>query len=268
MTGIKIHFYHMNSAMMPLDLPDESSCMVILVDYFGVCTDKIEQFAYTLQNAEVLFDRAHGFYAKPIIKENVHNIYSAKKFFGIPDGAYLISKTMSKDVQIPTVAHDYIAYLIISYEEGTNAAYEKKKEVDRKLAANYGCMSDVSIGLLKNVDYDRTKKQRTDNYKILYEAFKQYNRLTIPKECAAYQFPLVLADGGEEVKSRLIKDKIFVPTLWSGKTLVENGNEVEIHMMKNAIFLPVDQRYDAADMEYLINRVKAEIRKRGSNEGI
>ena len=78
----------------------------------------------------------------------------------------------------------------------------------------------------------------------------------------------MLADGGEEVKSRLIKDKIFVPTLWSGKTLVENGNEVEIHMMKNAIFLPVDQRYDAADMEYLINRVKAEIRKRGSNEGI
>lgn len=255
-TGIKIQFYHIDSTMMPIDLPDKSNSMIILVDYFGICTDEIEQFAYTFKNAEVILDRAHAFYAKPIMKEKLYNLYSAKKFFGVPDGAYLISKTILPNEQVPTVAYDYIKYLVISYEMGTNAAYTMKKETDRILAANYGCMSNVAMGLLKNVEYDRVKKYRTDNYAMLYESFRKFNELVVPQKCAAYQFPLLISDGGEEIKSNLIRDKIFVSTLWAGKDLLENGSEVEINLMKNTIFLPVDQRYDVEDMAYMISRVK------------
>lgn len=249
-------FYHIDNELMPVDLLDENGSMVLLVDYFGVCTDRIVQLAHSFQNAEVILDRAHSFYSEPIIGERIHNVYSAKKFFGIPDGAYLISKTIiSSNLESPINAYEYSNYLIRTYEEGTNAAYQMKKEVDKRIADHYGSMSKLAIGLLQNVDYSRVEKSRIENYKILYAAFKNINEFVLPESCPSYQFPLLIRKKGKEVKRMLIERHIFVPTLWSGKDLQEQGNSVELNMMSDAVFLPTDQRYDADDMKYLISCV-------------
>lgn len=255
-TGIDVLFYHIDENLMPLYLPDNSGTIVLLVDYFGVCSRKIEKFARSFCHAEVIIDRAHAFYEKPVMDEHIYNVYSAKKFFGVPDGAYLIGKTVLSSQEIPVEAHNYTEYLITAYEEGTNAAYAMKKEVDEMLAVNYGCISKLSLGVLKNVDYDRIRKRRLDNYETLSEAFEKVNELILPKKCPAYQFPLLISDAGREIKKALIADKIFVSTLWSGKDLKENGNAFEINMMNNAIFLPMDQRYDYEDMRYIAGKVK------------
>lgn len=253
--GKEVCFYHIDGELMPVDVPDEDGSMVLLVDYFGVCTDRIVQFAHNFKNAEVILDRAHSFFSDPIIGEHIHNVYSAKKFFGIPDGAYLISKAILPDLESAVSAHDYSKYLIMAYEEGTNAAYPMKKDVDKRLADHYGSISKLSIGLLQNVDYDRVKKSRIENYRILYEALKDINELALPEFCPSYQFPLLISEKGKELKKMLIEKHIFVPTLWAGKDLQEHGNSFELGMMDNTIFLPVDQRYDADDMKYLISSV-------------
>lgn len=254
---VEVCFYHIDSELMPFDLPDEKGSMVLLVDYFGVCTEGIVRMAHNFKNAEVILDRAHSFYSEPIIEGHIHNVYSAKKFFGIPDGAYLISKTVLPNLESPTNAYNYSEYLIMSYEKGTNAAYQIKKKVDKRLADHYDSMSKLSIGLLQNVNYDRVKKTRIENYRILYEAFKDINELALPELCPSYQFPLLIVERGKEVKEMLIEKHIFVPTLWSGKDLQEYGNSFELRMMDNAVFLPMDQRYDADDMKYLIDCVSA-----------
>lgn len=256
-TGTAVCFYHIDSELMPVNLPDENGSMVLLVDYFGVCTDRIVQLAYSFKNAEVILDRAHSFFSEPIIGERIHNVYSAKKFFGIPDGAYLISKEIHPNSESPANAHEYSNYLVMTYEKGTNAAYQMKREVDKRLADHYDSMSKLSIGLLQNVDYDRVKKSRIENYRILYEAFEDTNELTLPESCPSYQFPLLISEKGREIKKNLIEKNIFVPTLWSGKGLQEHGNSFELGMMDNSVFLPIDQRYDADDMKYLISCVSA-----------
>lgn len=256
-TGIEVRFYHIDERLAPIDLPDESQSMVLLVDYFGVCSSHISELAKKFCSAEVIIDRAHGFYAEPIIDDHIHNVYSAKKFLGIPDGAYLISKAVIPCVEIPVDACGYAEYLLTTYEKGTDAAYRMKKNVDVMLGANYGCMSKLSIGLLKNVDYDRVKRSREDNYRVFYDAFKNMNELSLPMKSAAYQFPLLISCKGKVIKQKLIEEHIFVSTLWSGKDLIENGNIFELNMMENAIFLPIDQRYNVEDMEYIISRVEA-----------
>lgn len=259
-TGIDVRFYHINDKLLPMDLPDESNSIVLLVDYFGICGDKVKEIAKTLENAEVIFDFAHDFFEKPVIEEHRHNIYSAKKFFGVPDGAYLISKTMLPNIVSPSFASGYSEYLIKSYEEGTNAAYLMKKEVDKKLADNYGAMSMLAMGLLMNVDYDRIMDQRIKNYIALREAVNAFNEMDLPESCAAYQFPLLIKEKGRALKKILIENKVFVSTLWTGEELKNNGNDYEIGMMKDCVFLPMDQRYSEEDMRYISGLIEKSVR--------
>lgn len=263
-TGIEVCFYHIDRNFMPIGLPDEDGSIVLLVDYFGVCTGRVVQFVHSFKRTEVVIDRAHAFFSAPVISRHVHNVYSAKKFFGVPDGAYLISGAMLPYVEPPTFASGYAEYLLKTYEEGTNAAYRMKKDVDNRLANNYGSMSVLSIGLLKNVDYHSVEKKRRDNYRTLREAFNAINCLALPVDSPAYQFPLLILEKGKHIKRMLVEDKIFVSTLWSGQDLKDNGNDFEIDMMENAVFLPIDQRYGSEDMEYIISCVKAGVERYGS----
>ena len=254
-TGVSVKFYHIDKSFMPANLPDEKDNIVLLVDYFGVCTDLLEEIVKTYNNSEVIIDKAHAFFTKPIIRNHTHNLYSAKKFFGIPDGSYLISSTLFEKDNHLSYANGYANYLLKAYEEGTNSVYAEKKEIDKILADNYGNMSSLSIGLLQNVDYDRVEARRTRNYRTLYGAFSGINELTVPKRVAAYQFPLLLSVKGSIAKKKLIEKKIFVSTLWAGHDLKVNGNGFELNMMENGVFLPIDQRYNDKDMEYIINCV-------------
>ena len=255
-TGIEVCFYHINDKLMPENIIDDPDSIFLLVDYFGICSKKVNLLSESLTNTEVIVDRAHGFYEEPLINERIHNVYSAKKFFGIPDGAYIVSKAITPNLQAPIDAYGYAGYLILTYEEGTNAAYARKKEVDKEIEKNYNCMSKLAIGLLKNVNYERVRIQREINYRYLFEEFKDINALTLPEKCAAYQFPLLIKDWGEQIKRKLVEDCIFVPTLWSGKDLAESGNDFEKAMMNDCVFLPIDQRYDKRDMEYIASKVK------------
>ena len=81
--GIKVDFYHINENLVPEDyIADETGNIVLLVDYFGVRTKEIDILCKSYKNSEVIVDRAHAFFTEPVMEENVHNIYSAKKFFG------------------------------------------------------------------------------------------------------------------------------------------------------------------------------------------
>lgn len=254
--GIEISFYHVADNLMPDVVPDEEGTCVLLVDYFGIMSRQIENLAKSFKQAEVIIDKAHSFYTKPIIERHIHNVYSAKKFFGVPDGSYLVSMCAVPSMQIPTDAYEYADYLALCYEKGTNAAYALKKKADKVLADNYGYMSVLAIGLMQNVDYDRVAKQRRENYRILYNAFRYVNELDLPEECIAYQYPLLLREKGSSIKKRLIEDKIFVSTLWLGEELMKDGNKFELDMSKHCIFLPIDQRYDDSDMRYIAGKVK------------
>ncbi len=266
-TGVEICFYHIDEGLMPENIPDENGSIVLLIDYFGVCGRKIKKIAETFSKAEIILDLAHAFFEKPLIKGNIHNVYSAKKFFGVPDGAYLISQFAARNNAKPTNAGSYAGYLIKAFEEGTNASYHLKKETDSLLEAHYGTMSRLSEGLLRNVDYERVRKKREENYRVLFKAFLEFNELSIPEMIPAYQFPLLLSDRGKEIKKVLIEQKIYVSTLWSGKELLEKGNSFELNMMNNAVFLPMDQRYNSEDMNYIIGIVEKELKVQRARKG-
>ena len=247
-TGIWVKFYHVNEKLLPDYVPDIEQAIVILVDYFGVRSEDVKVIGLQYKKASVIIDNAHSFFSKPIFADNVYNVYSAKKFIGIPDGAYLVSHRKFNHNYDLSQSGDYVEYLFNAYEKGTNAVYSMKKKADKEIAENYAPMSKLAVGLLQNVNYERIEEQRQRNYNILHSLLRDVNELDIPEKCAAYHYPL------------LIKEKIYVSTLWNGNDLLINGNSIELNMSQNAIFLPIDQRYNEDDMKYIalsvLNKLK------------
>ena len=253
---LEVEFYHINKNFFPCDLENESDCAVLLVNYFGVSQTAVEKMLRKINGAKVIIDNAHAFFSKPIIQKNIYNIYSAKKFFGVPDGAYLISEEITSDCDVESCSLKYVDYLIKSYELGTNAAYQDKKNADKYIAKNYAPMSKLALGLLRNVDYNRAQHQRYDNFDYMRQAFFYVNELSITCGYSAYLFPLLLKGKGQFLKKKLVEKKIYVPTLWNDEKYARVFNEFETYMAQDALFLPVDQRYDVLDMEYIVSCVR------------
>ena len=253
--GVEVIYYHINSSFLPMEIPDESDAAVLLVDYFGVCNSKIIEIIQQMKHSEIVVDRAHSFFAEPILQAKVHNVYSARKFFGVPDGSYIISKSINPFMDKLSEAFSYSKYLVETYEMGTNYAYKDKKIADEMIAENYSSMSKLSHGILKNVNYECVIERRRINYSKLYSILSKYNELDIDDNLIVYQFPLLINKWGREIKRQLIGERIYVSTLWASDKIEKNANFFEKKMRDHCIFLTVDQRYNEEDMEYIAKMV-------------
>ena len=263
-----VKFYHVDEQLIPFNLPsDKSNIALLLVDYFGIRKGTIKNIAKKYKSASIFLDLAHDFFSKPVVMENVYNFYSAKKFFGVPDGAYLIAKNIEKKEilnHILSYSCNYNQFLFKSYEEGTNAAYKQKKESDKYIAQNPSYMSSLAAGILRNVNYEFVMNRRRTNFITLHKTLNTINNLEIIKgddeeNCnySVYHYPLMLgnSDIANNVRKALINERIYSPILWNGNFIDKYGNDTEYHLGDKIIFIPIDQRYEAKDMEYITERI-------------
>ena len=256
--GYNVEFYHIDQTFSPCRFSDDKDSCIVLVNFWGINEKAITVCLEKIKYADVIIDNAHAFFSKPVLSNRIHNIYSAKKFFGVPDGAYLISLTDIIELETElSNSYEYAAFLVKSYEVGTNAAYDAKKVSDGVIANNYGNMSKLAKGLLENVDYVRVYKQRLKNFKYLREKFNDVNGIQIEADYSAYLFPLLLDGNGGVIKDKLISRKIYVPTLWRNDIDGRVYNDFEESLSKNVLFLPIDQRYNLKDMCFIFNIIES-----------
>ena len=68
----------------------------------------------------MIIDNCHSFFEKPIMEKRFFNVYSCKKFFRVPDGAYLIGEDIAVRNTKEVYADEKAGYLIECLEHGTN----------------------------------------------------------------------------------------------------------------------------------------------------
>lgn len=254
-SGIRIQYYHVGEDLLPEPFPDTAGTAILLVNYFGILDDPIRTAAMSYKNATVLLDQAHAFFCPPLMQKNIYNFYSARKFFGVPDGSYVIGNAVYGGETEEHFAGTTAYYLLKSYEQGTNAAYAEKKQADAEIAAEYAPMSKLARGLLQNVNYENVQTCRLRNFVVLHTAFAHMNRVTVSAVAPAYVYPF-LCENGKKLKEQLVNERIYVPTLWNSELLSQEGTAFERSMSRNAVFLPVDQRYGDEDTAFLVRTVE------------
>ena len=151
---------------------------VLLVNYFGIIAlNKIRELANRFKS--VIIDNSAAFYAEPI--ECCYNVYSPRKFFGVPDGCYVIGDRQSihlcdygQDFSSPTAS-----FLLKRIEFSTSETYsERMKNEERINNADILKMSLLTRSLLSNIDYQAVKIKRKNNFHYAHNLFRGINLLT------------------------------------------------------------------------------------------
>lgn len=253
--GIEVRYYYIDDMLLPLDIRDEKETCVYLVNYFGIMDKRFLEQVEKFENATVIIDNSHSFFCIPVLRKGVYNIYSCKKFFGVPDGAYLIAEQMINEFveEKKVFSSEHALYLLDNLERGTNYCYQEKKEADKWLAENYGTISILGQKLLESIDYENVKQRRYENFLLYHENFKEINFIQCEDESVPYIYPLNV---GKNIKEKLVAAKIYVPTLWSQLLQKQFYGSREYHLSNETIFLPLDQRYNNADIGFIIETVR------------
>ena len=164
---VKIIYYHIDSNFLPnistLELDDSS--YVYIVNYFGFLNlNKIQKLKRMYKN--IIIDNTHAFFDK--VCKNIPTIYNCRKYFGVPDGAYLYANINNVNIYPKAKSYSRIKHLIGRIEEGAPAYYSDfliaDKTFDHK---NIELMSNFTHFLLSGIDYRFVKKVRRDNFLIL-----------------------------------------------------------------------------------------------------
>ena len=236
----------------------ESEC-ILASNYYGQKReDYFERQIWRFGN--VIFDNTQCFFANPIIRQGVFNVYSPRKFFGASDGAYLIGSEVNcgGSYELDSSAQR-MGFIMEALEKGTNAGYSDHLGAENELAlSGVKAMSRVTAALLGNIDYEGIRERRSRNYRVLCERFDDFNELkTDMKAGSPMIYPLLLKDAG--LRKCLVDIKIYIPQWW--KIVIDHpkANEWEKYVSENLYPLPIDQRYTEQDMDELSRIIRSKL---------
>lgn len=252
--GVQIQWYEVKALEKPYqDEQLEDEVFLYLINYYGQL-EKNYLEKLLAGHKRVIVDNAQDFFCGPI--EGVDTIYTCRKFFGVPDGAYLYTDAQADFTLQADSSYDRMGFLLGRYECGAEKFYQNYRENEAWMdKQGLSAMSALTHNILRSIDYERVEQTRTSNAKRLDAGLGENNLLTVKNMTGAYLYPYFCADG-EKLRKKLIERKIFVPVLWQNVLEDCDIDTAEYNFSKNMVPLPCDQRYTENDMDEVIAAVK------------
>ncbi|MEG2450215.1 MAG: hypothetical protein RSB09_00625 [Clostridia bacterium] len=251
--NILVEFYHINERFEPLiDNEIKSGEFLYFVNSYGQFNNaRLSEYVNRYHN--IIIDNVHAFFQSNLT--GVDTIYSCRKFFGVPDGAYLYSDCkgfeLEQDISMARMKH-----ILGRYERSAKEYFKDFQASDNEFEdMPILKMSKLTNNLLKAIDYDKIINVRKRNYAILANSLSQKNVLELGDQDVPFCYPLYV-ENGNIVRKELIENNIFVPTLWTNVSKEYGANDLEIQLAANILPIPCDQRYDSDDMNLLTKKIK------------
>jgi len=246
----EIVFYEIDKSFMPVQKFDEDD-FILYTNYFGICSNNVKILAAKYKY--LIVDNAQSFYSKHY---GIASIYSPRKFFGLPDGGYLICERLLEDeFEISTSFHRF-SHLIKRIDGGSNFGYKDFQDNDAELGReNIKKMSHLTDRMLQNINYEKIRDIRLQNFNYLNEYLNKKNEYNfgITEEDVPMFYPFLFYD--ENLRNRFIENHIYVQCCWKDIQSRVKLNMRELYLQKFLFPLFVDQRYDISDMKRMIEIV-------------
>ncbi|MFT4802971.1 MAG: hypothetical protein ACI9YE_000157 [Psychroserpens sp.] len=260
--GITYEFYGINKQLEIIDeinlKPNEA---IIYCNFFGIKKQYVDKLI-EMYGAQLIIDDTHSFFTQGY--STSASFTTARKYFGVPDGAFLyfpqssffFKSKRNTDVSINHNLNRLIGLHKIAYQQYTN--YEES------LDSSINEISIVSEKILKTVDYESVIKKRNENFEFYKKELKSYNQLNIDDSASnCFCYPLLLNSPIE--KKIFYKENIFIPSYWLdiNKRKYEEKYMFESKLSSELLPLPIDHRYGEEDLRRVISFIKAH--KRNTN---
>lgn len=254
--GVACSFYPIDLNFEFEDIEVQADEGIIYINYFGLKDDYVKVLA--TKYATLIVDNAQAFFATPI--DGVDTYYSVRKYFGVPDGAYLyIDKLLPETLATHATATEHYRHLKGRLTHSAQAHYADYVNAEHALCHQpIMRMSPSTAELLSSVNYERAMERRKENYEHLHAHLKGMNRLQIPTDGVYMCYPLLVKPElpfATELKAHLIKNKVYVPTFWPNVRDNAVPGTMEYDLAHHLVCLPVDHRYIIGDMDEILLRM-------------
>lgn len=227
---------------------------LLYTNYFGLKDDYV--LSLVNKNFNLILDNAQAFYAMPF--QNADTFYSPRKFFGVPDGAYLYTDIESDTIYDKATSYQRFEHLLRRLDNNAEDGYPYFVENDTSLN-NLPVlhMSALTHSLLRSIDYKTIAINRRDNYNYLQQHLGSINELafTLNDSQVPMVYPFYTADA--TLRKRLTEHKIYTATYWPNVMEWATESSIDYIYAKSIVHLPIDQRLDTNDLDKLIKHIKS-----------
>lgn len=237
--NVKYEFYHINKQLEPRETillkPSEA---FLYTNYYGLKQQCVEQLAQNY-GKQLIVDNAQAFFAPPL--EGIDTFYSARKFFGVADGAYLYTDKLL-DIELEyDQSFERMSHLLIRADVGAEDGYvEFRKNDDALCGEPIKKMSKLTEKILCSIDYDACKAARRSNYTAYESALKEKNDLLIhlDENAIPMVYPLVTEDNS--IRKKLQGQRIYTATYWSNVLDWTQSKDFEYRVSNTLLPLPIN----------------------------
>lgn len=259
--------------------------LIFIHPYYGAdtCAGLRRQLAGLRRSGVlVMEDVTQSYYLEEAGKDADFVVGSLRKWYAVPDGGFVASNIPLAEDVLET-GEEYARERLVPLVQKWEYLKEKEKEKERRTGgaltagwlprkAEYlkrnrnlenalDCyqgvrrISRISAEILSRVDEEGARRRREENYHALYQHICGMKRLwaILPeKETHAPLYLPVYVKERDSLQRFLAGYGIYAPVLWpvgeENKDFLQgDGTYIFEHMLA----LPIDQRYDAGDMEQL-----------------
>lgn len=248
--GCEIIPYHLNEDMLPA-VTFNPTDYIIYNNYFGVLGKNVEKLAKLYPN--LIVDNAQAFYSTP---KGLADVYSPRKFFGLPDSGILCGRNLPKLDLAQGHSIDVSSHLLRRLDYDAQTGYEEFARNDKALEQYpLEYISPLTYALMGNIEYERIRQTRIENFIYLHERLNSKFPFAMSEDDVPMVYPYY-TENGIDLRAKLIENKIFVARYWPNVFEWCKENDIEYKLAKNILPLPCDQRYGEEDMERIINFLK------------
>ena len=249
--SISYEFYHINELLEPVnDVIIKSNEVYLYTNYYGIKQEAVIRLA-KLYKQQLIVDNAQAFFAPPL--EGIDTFYSARKFFGVADGAYLYTnKTI--EVLEQDVSYERMSHLIKRIDLGARDGYADFQRNDQSLIRQpIKRMSKLTEAILSNIDYELAKNQRLQNYEYLNKHLDNTNEFHFSLGNSDTPMVYLYLAKDQLLKDIMIKNNVFVATYWPNVVQWANPDDLEHYLTTNLLSIIIDQRYCENEMKLILN---------------
>jgi hypothetical protein len=262
--GVDYEFYHINEQLEPsVELHPKDGEAILYVNYFGLKNRYASTLCYAHRNT--ILDYTQAFYSecgercgdKAI---QCDTFYSCRKYFGVPDGAYLylggdISSITTLDDLPQDESFERMIFLTKRIDRSPQEGYTDFRINDKGLSiVGMRRMSHLTKAMMCGIDYTAKAQRRILNYHVLDKVLRGNNRFkwNLDNGTVPLVYPYYVEDGSR-LRQHLIDHQIFCACYWPNVLEWCQKDDLEYDLAQNVVCIPIDQRYDEEDMKSILS---------------
>jgi hypothetical protein len=254
--NIAYELYYIDEKLQPIFDFNKMGKQDVFVynNYFGLCDRQVNEIAVKCKN--LIIDNSQAFFSLPL--PHIDTFYSPRKFFGLPDGAYLyidrrLNSNLEQDVSMYRFEH-LLGRIDINAEQYYDIF--KKNNIELKNQP-IKIMSELTQKLLNSINYNEARKKRCANFQFVHNRIRNSNLLNIEllDGSVPMLYPLLIKNG-RKLKNKLIENDVFTATYWPSVLEKTESSDWEFFMVDNLVNIPIDQRYSENELILVLNLIE------------